>query len=371
MPQNTDANNKTDAIGAAELVTGSTTLLNEPPDPPDQNDTRNVEFGQSGDEIANSEAQEVDVTTTTTTTTTSINNNNETSNLTRRDLHAKERSAKRKAIDYNDAVDAKLTEIHDEIVHEEILVNEIEARIEARVENDETKIQKHDDTLKMLETVIQEMHEEVTGMKKVLANVVKENIELKSEVKQLKLKSNDYERRLRMYEQPNQERLSYAQAANSINRKMEILANNQKKLVEKDNLKSQALAMNMDQNKVMQKQINSVKKSIADIYRPSVPTPQQSLAQTPCITISPSERLEAIKAENRTDREVKKIIDKEIAPSIVAGVNFTDKGNLSLRIKDINSETMTKLKTFGNIIDNETWHKVIIDGVQKGDLIED
>ncbi|KAF5092099.1 hypothetical protein D0Z03_003052 [Geotrichum reessii] len=288
----------------------------------------------------------------------SINNNNETSNLTERDLQAKEKNAKRKAIDYNDAVDAKFTEIHDEIVREEILVNEIEARIEARVENDKTKIQKHDDTLKMLETVIQEMYEEMTGMKKVLASVVKENTELKSEVKQLKLatKSNDHERRFRMNEQLDQERLSYAQAATSMNRKIEILANNQKKLAENEKLKSQTLAMNMHQNKVMQKQINSVKKSITDIYRSSVPTPQQSLAQIPCITISPSERLEAIKAENRTDREVKKIIDKKIAPSIVAGVNFTDKGNLSLRIKDINSEIMTKLKTFGNVIDNETWH---------------
>lgn len=84
------------------------------------------------------------------------------------------------------------------------------------------------------------------------------------------------------------------------------------------------------------------------------------------MTITLSARLEGIKAKNSTDRKVKKIIDNKIAQSIVAGVNFTDKYDLSLRIKDINSKYMTKLETFRNVVDNEIWHKVIIDGIQKG-----
>jgi hypothetical protein len=30
-----------------------------------------------------------------------------------------------------------------------------------------------------------------------------------------------------------------------------------------------------------------------------------------------------------------------------------------------------KAQALGDVIDNETWHKVILDGVQKGDLVED
>ena len=59
MPQNTDNNNKTDETGTPGLATGSSYLLIEPPDPPDQNDTRSVEIVRYGGEM-NSEAQVFD-----------------------------------------------------------------------------------------------------------------------------------------------------------------------------------------------------------------------------------------------------------------------------------------------------------------------
>lgn len=77
-----------------------------------------------------------------------------------------------------------------------------------------------------------------------------------------------------------------------------------------------------------------------------------------------------MKQENQTEREVKKVIDKEIMPFMVVGVNFTIRSNLTLHIKDLNNETMKKLNSLGTLIDNETWHKVILDGVRKGDLCE-
>lgn len=55
---------------------------------------------------------------------------------------------------------------------------------------------------------------------------------------------------------------------------------------------------------------------------------------------------------------------------MVVGVNFTIRGNLTLHIKDLNKETMKKLNSLETLIDNETWHKVILDGVRKGDLCE-
>ena len=73
MPQNTDNNNKTDETGTPGLATGSSYLLIEPPDPPNQNDTRSVEIVRYGGEM-NSEAQVFDGNVTTTTTAMTIYN---------------------------------------------------------------------------------------------------------------------------------------------------------------------------------------------------------------------------------------------------------------------------------------------------------
>ncbi len=85
MPQNTDNNNNTDETGTLGLVTGSNSVLIEPPDPPDQNDTRIVEIGQHGS-VMDPEAQAFDGDIIATTSNATDNNN---------DAHWKERQNKR------------------------------------------------------------------------------------------------------------------------------------------------------------------------------------------------------------------------------------------------------------------------------------
>ena len=73
MPQNTDNNNNTDETGTLGLVTGSNSVLIEPPDPPDQNDTRIVEIGQHGS-VMDPEAQAFDGDIIATTSNATDNN---------------------------------------------------------------------------------------------------------------------------------------------------------------------------------------------------------------------------------------------------------------------------------------------------------
>lgn len=106
---------------------------------------------------------------------------------------------------------------------------------------------------KMNETKFQVLYSELVELKNVIASLSQNNIrianeniritkentelarkyveagykdaEMASKVDYLILKTKDLERRLNISE-PNQERLSYAQVTNSLNRKIEILANN-------------------------------------------------------------------------------------------------------------------------------------------------
>ena len=75
---------------------------------------------------------------------------------------------------------------------------------------------------------------------------------------------------------------------------------------------------------------------------------------TPKMKNQTRERVEAMRQEIRTKRDVKKTIDKGVLPSAVVGVDFTTRGNLTLHIKNLN-KTIEKLKPFGTPIDNETW----------------
>ncbi|KAF5102596.1 hypothetical protein D0Z00_000110 [Geotrichum galactomycetum] len=365
MPQNTDSNINLDETGATGLVLESDNFLNEPPDPPGQNDTRTAEIDQLGSEM-NPEAQVIsgDTTTTTTTTTTAIDN---------RDEHAKDRHAKRKATDVPEEVETELIELRQEIRADENQINEVRGRLKI----DENMIQKIFNELRISkqsqEKLAKEnakLAEELTKMSRELTEVKKERAELASMVDYLTLKANEHDEKLRSFEHSKQDRQSWAQVA-SLTKKLENVEKRQKVLVTSGKQHNRAILMNMDQNKSVQRQLNSVKKTVNESNYPSAPVAPRAFAKSPVITISPSERTEAMKQENKTDREIKKIIDKEIAPSMVVGVNFTGNGNLTLHIKDMNNETMEKLKPFGNAIDNETWHKVIIDGLMKNDLIED
>lgn len=378
MPQNTDSNINPDETGVAGLVPESNNFLNEPPDPPDQNDTRTVEIGQLGSEM-NSEAQVVGGNTTTTTTSVTTTDNS--------DEHANDRHAKRKAVDVSEEVETELMELRQEIHDDENQINAVRGRLEI----DENMIQKLVDRVIALEQIQGGLAKEnakltgeitrvtgemtrVTGeMTRVtgeLIEVKKENAELASMVDFLTLKANNHDEKFRSFEHSNQDRQSWAQVADSLTKKLENVQKQQKVLVTSGKQHNRAILMNMDQNKSVQRQLNSVKKTVNESNYPSAPAPR-ALAKSPCVTLEPSERTLALQQEQRTDREVKKIIDKEIAPSIVVGVNFTKKDNLTLHIKNMNNETIEKLKPFGEVIDNETWHKVIIDGVKKGDLLED
>ena len=72
---------------------------------------------------------------------------------------------------------------------------------------------------------------------------------------------------------------------------------------------------------------------------------------TPKMKNQTRERVEAMRQEIRTERDVKKTIDKGVLPSAVVGVNFTTRGNLTLHIKNLN-KTPEKLKPFGSPIEN-------------------
>jgi hypothetical protein len=359
MPQNTDSNSNPDETDAVGLVPGSNNFLNEPPDPPGQNDTRIVEIGQLGSEM-NLEAQVIGGdTTTTTTSTTTINNHDE---------HANDRHAKRKVIDVcEEEFSTEIMEIRKEIHVDEDQINAVQGRLDM----DENTIQKIIDELRALRQGQSELVKENAKLTEKLTEVTEENAKLVSMVDYLTLRTNELERKFRSSEQSKPDRQSWAQVAESLSKKLENVEKQQKVLVTTGKQHNRAILMGMDQNKSVQRQLNSVKKTVNESNYPSVPVAPRPFAKSPCITLSPSERCEAMKQEKRTEREVKKIIDKEIAPSVVVGVNFTTKGNLTLHIKDLNDETMKKLKPFGDVIDNETWHKVILDGVQKGDLVED
>ena len=75
------------------------------------------------------------------------------------------------------------------------------------------------------------------------------------------------------------------------------------------------------------------KKTVNEINYPKTLATQRPLAKALFIALSSSNRGEAMKQENNTEREIKRIVGKETSPCIVVGVNFTTKGNLTLHIK--------------------------------------
>lgn len=372
MPQNTDNNNKTDETGTPGLATGSSYLLIEPPDPPDQNDTRSVEIVRYGGEM-NSEAQVFDGNVTTTTTAMTIYNKE------KGDEYQEERQAKRKANYKEDEVDEELGAIKGALNNAGGEFNTLRRRFDMC----ENTIQKMIEEIKALKEDMNNQAKENTELKKENAEIKKENRRLVERVSELEkndskregmidfltLKANETDRKFKALEHAKQDRQSWAQVA-TLAKKVDTIDKNQKILAASEKQHNKAILAGMDHTKSVQKQLNSVKKTVNESNYPSAPVTPKAFAKAPCVTLHPSDRVEAMKLENRTEREVKKNIDKEISPSVVVGVNFTARGNLTLHIKDLNDETIEKLKPFGTPIDNETWHKVVLDGVQKSDLIE-
>ena len=175
MPQNTDNNNnKTDEIGTPGLATGSSYLLIEPPDPPNQNDTRSVEIVRYGGEM-NSEAQVFDGNVTTTTTAMTIYNKE------KGDEYQEERQAKRKANYKEDEVDEELGAIKGALNDAGGEFNTLRRRFD------------------MCENTIQKMIEEIKALKEDMNNQAKENAEIKKENRRLvkrvsELEKNDSKR---------------------------------------------------------------------------------------------------------------------------------------------------------------------------------
>src|SRR5690606_33170035 len=137
MPQNTDNNNNTNETGTLGLVTGSNSVLIEPPDPPDQNDTRIVEIGQHGS-VMDPEAQAFDGDIIATTSNATDNND---------DAHWKERQNKRKATDIReDEVDTEIRALKEDVHDEEVQIKDVRGRLET----DENMMQKMIDEIKIL-----------------------------------------------------------------------------------------------------------------------------------------------------------------------------------------------------------------------------
>lgn len=363
MPQNTDNNNNTDETGTLGLVTGSNSVQIEHPDPPDQNDTRIVEIGQHGS-VMDPEAQAFDGDIIATTSNATDNND---------DAHWKERQNKRKATDIReDEVDTEIRALKEDVHDEEVQIKDVRGRLET----DENMMQKMIDEIKILKSEMNNLAKENTEVMKEnyrlaekLSHAEERIAKMESMIDFLTLKANETDRKFKQFEHTKQDRQSWAQVA-SLAKKVDTIDKQQKILTSSEKQHNKAILMGMDHTRVVQKQLNSVKKTINEINYPKAPETPKPFAKAPCVTLSLSERGEAMKQENKTEREVKKIIDKEISPSIVVGVNFTTKGNLTLHIKDLNDKTIEKLKPFGTPIDNETWHKVILDGVRKWDLVE-
>lgn len=207
MPQNTDNNNNTDETGTLGLVTGSNSVQIEPPDPPDQNDTRIVEIGQHGS-VMDPEAQAFDGDIIATTSNATDNND---------DAHWKERQNKRKATDIReDKVDTEIRALKEDVHDEEVQIKDVRGRLET----DENMMQKMIDEIKILKSEMNNLAKENTEVMKEncrlaekLSHAEERIAKMESMIDFLTLKANETDRKFKQFEHTKQDRQSWAQVA--------------------------------------------------------------------------------------------------------------------------------------------------------------